>query len=122
MIGRHRWAVTTIYAAAVVVAHLTPVPATGDLPGLDKWVHAALFGALAFMTYWSLRPGMRFLTSVAVGVAAAGLVELLQSPLPYRSGDVWDFAAGAVGVVLGAGLAAVALDRRPVGSRRELDT
>ncbi len=115
-IRRHRRGLMITYLVGLIVLTLAPVPATaGGLPGLDKFVHIGLFGGLAIVLYWNLRAGLwaslrpRLVIAVVLTVALAGLIEVLQGVLPYRSGDVADLLAGAVGGFLGAGMGWVAL-------------
>jgi len=109
-----------IYVMALLVITLAPLPAGGEfvetIPGLDKAIHVVLFGGLAFLLYWNagLRRGQAaVIKAIGLTVAAAALIEVMQSPLPYRSGDAWDFLAGAVGALLGGAVAAL------LGGRRE---
>ena len=94
------------YVAAMLLAFLMPVSYTPDyLPGvLDKLVHLGLFLGFAVMVAWRAQ-GLRERRSlVAFGSTAvfAGLVEVLQVLLPYRSGDPVDFVAGVAGGLVGA--------------------
>ncbi len=115
-IRRHRRGLMIAYLIGLIVLTLAPVPATpGGLRGLDKPVHIALFGGLAIVLYWNLRAGLwaslrpHLVMAVVLTAALAGLIEVLQALLPYRSGDVIDLAAGAVGGFVGAGMGWVAL-------------
>jgi len=101
--------VLAVYTLGLLAVMFVPVPDTPTyVPGgFDKLVHVALFLGLGFLTYWDLRAAGRpgLLPVVAAGVVLAALIELVQSLLPYRSGDAADLAAGAAGVVVGAWLA-----------------
>jgi VanZ family protein len=85
---------------------LAPLPADSELiPALDKVIHAAMFAGLAILLNWNLTSSGRLVAifaSFVLALAAAGIVELLQEPLPYRSGDALDFIAGAAGAAFGA--------------------
>ncbi len=106
MSRRVRWAILALYLAGLVGATLAPLPDSySQHSGLDKWIHAALFGGLAFLAYWNLQGNPRITFAALSAMAAAAMIEILQIPLPYRSGDVWDFAAGTAGAVMGALLA-----------------
>ena len=104
---RYRRALLGAYAVALLVLTLAPMPDTGGLAtGLDKLIHVGLFSALAMLVHWNLAPTMpRSLAATVALLSAAltaGMVEILQDPLPYRDGDLLDFLAGAAGGVLGA--------------------
>ena len=91
---------------------LAPTPSSVEsLSQYDKWVHAGLFGGLAFLLYWNVDAagGLRWV--VALGVALAAFIEGVQVWLPYRSGDLWDLLAGAAGVLIGTIGALFALGR-----------
>jgi VanZ family protein len=93
------------YTAGVLALMLLPLPdIAGPLPSWsDKAVHAFLFASLAALLYWDRVPAgrPRALVIVLPVVLLAGLIELMQAPLPERSGDVWDFAWSVVGAVAG---------------------
>jgi VanZ family protein len=112
----HRGTLLALYVIALLVITLAPLPAGGEyveaVPGLDKAIHVVLFGGLAFLLTWNAeRQGRARVFSKVFGltVAAAALIEVMQAPLPYRSGDVWDFLAGAVGALIGAAMATAML-------------
>jgi len=94
------------YVAAMLAALLMPVPATPSyLPGdFDKLAHVGLFLGFAVLAAWNARGGRGWRTLGALGWAAglAALIEVLQSMLPYRSGDPLDFVAGVAGALVGA--------------------
>ncbi len=109
------------YLAALLWATLAPMSAYPvgpevlfSLPGLDKLIHVALFGGFAILLLWRAGWPARLEAAwrpMAWTVALAGLVELLQSPLPYRNGDLGDLLAGTMGAILAA-LAVTILARR----------
>ena len=106
-IQRHRRALLGAYALAVLVLTLAPMPDTGALAtNLDKLIHFGMFGALAVLVHWNLIPAIPRGRAVAVAsliaAAAAGLIEIVQEPLPYRDGDLGDFLAGVAGGLIGA--------------------
>jgi VanZ family protein len=98
------------YVAVMLAALLMPVPATPSyVPGdFDKVAHVGLFLGFAALVAWNARGGRqsRALGAVAWAVAFAGLTEVLQSLLPYRSGDPMDLVAGVAGAIVGAVLGA----------------
>jgi VanZ family protein len=100
-----RSAVLVAYVVGILAAFLMPVPAAAGPAGrFDKLVHFGLFMGLALLLVWSASPGRPHRAAVALGTATAlaAVVEVLQAFLPYRSGDVVDFVAGALGAGLGA--------------------
>lgn len=107
-VGRVR-ALFGLYALGVAVLMFAPLPDTGDaLPrDTDKLVHVVVFLGLGAVWYWDRRvDGLpAALVAVLGSAAAAGLVEVIQALLPYRSGDLLDFLAGALGAVVGVLLA-----------------
>lgn len=98
------------YVAAMAVALFVPLPDPPSyLPGdFDKAVHIGMFLGFAALAAWNARGGWGRRMLVALGSAAlfAAVVELLQAPLPYRSGDPADFLAGVAGGLLGAAIGA----------------
>ncbi|MGQ0639633.1 MAG: VanZ family protein [Gemmatimonadaceae bacterium] len=108
--ARLRHGVFLAYGAAMVLVLLTPIPRASRPPmgGLDKLVHIGVFFGFTLMYEFDLKPSV--VRALLVSFAFAGVIELLQVALPYRSGDWWDFLAGAVGSM--AGLLAASLVRR----------
>jgi len=74
------------------------------IPNLDKMVHAAAFGLLAFLLLRSLRAfgvagGWRRLLGVGLIVIALGVLdEWLQSTVPGRTASLMDLLADVAGV------------------------
>lgn len=94
---------------AVVVLGLVPLPAV-DLPQQsDKLAHALEYGWLMlwFLPVTSLRRRGQLAGAL---FALGGLIEILQSLVPYRSGDGADMLANAAGIAL-----VLVLARTPVG-------
>jgi hypothetical protein len=107
-------------AVQLVVLYAPQAPATPSTPGIDKVVHAAVFGAVAWA---AVRCGIPARWVAAVLVAHAALSEVAQHLLlAQRSGDPLDALADTVGVVLGLALGRQSLRRRPArtpeGARR----
>lgn len=106
-----RRSVLAVYLVALLIATLSPLPSTSYdvVRGMDKLVHVILFGGLSIVLYWTGFSSMRMM--VGIGLVAvsifAGVIELLQGLLPYRSADRMDFLAGAVGALLGLVLALI---------------
>ena len=106
-----------LYVAAMVLAFLLPVPTVPTLPiplpnQFDKMVHFGIFLGFALLLHLDRRP--RLGITLLVSLAFAGGIELVQSLIPYRSGDWRDFAAGGAGA--GLGVVLVVLFRRRTGS------
>lgn len=110
-----RWISTALVVLAILYLTLVPRPLPDnniDIPGLDKAVHAVMFGGLAFVACidMAMRGRGRYASlpsrrawGVAIAVAAfGGAVEIAQQSMGAgRSGDVWDFAADCAGVTIG---------------------
>jgi VanZ family protein len=92
----------------VVVSWLAfaPVAQPDTVAHLDKLRHVFAFVVLALVASWAWAPGRRTLLAVALGLLAYGaLIELVQMQLPSREASWADWAADALGIVLGQGLA-----------------
>lgn len=110
-----RWARVTLAAgvAAVVLAgSLVPPPTEVGQPigpfGLveaDAWSHALSYGVLAISVAYALlaRSGERLLVAVVAAVAFGLAVEGLQYGVPWRSFELADAVANAVGALVAAG-------------------
>jgi hypothetical protein len=102
---RWRWLLAAAVVVQIVVLYFPLSGPGGGLPGLDKVVHAAIFGAVAFT---GRRAGVPLLPLVALLVAHALVSEVVQGTLlPDRDGDPWDAVADVAGTALGAWLAGV---------------
>lgn len=108
-----RWLPAASFAFLLLVTSLVPVPASGDtvVPtllgvSLDKWVHAAGYGALTGLLARGRRTdgvaGVIAVVLVATGYGAG--IELLQGFVPSRGTSGADLVANAVGATL-AGIA-----------------
>jgi len=103
-----------VLVAAVFVACMIPVPeALTVFSWQDKLEHVLSFLCLAVlgMIGWPRRVGQLTTGLVLYG----GLIEVAQSFTSWRSGDVLDWLADSVGVMLG--LAAIVALRRPGSAR-----
>ncbi len=111
-----------VYLGALLVATLGPVRGIPpSFVGADKLVHFGLFGGLVPILYVNLPSASlarRLLLSGTLAVALAAMVELVQIPLPHRSGDSWDLVAGSIGAVFAVVLTPMLLHRL----RRRWDT
>lgn len=105
--ARCRHAILVCYVLVMVLLFLAPVPTVSlPLPApdhFDKAVHVGIFLGFALLYDLDRRPSVG--RTLLVSFAFAGGIELVQWVLPYRSGDWWDFAAGAGGAGVGVALA-----------------
>ncbi len=89
-------------------------PPGPDFELKDKLAHAAEYCLLGLLLFsgigWTVSrsKGITFLFLFAVGVSIGALDELLQSYVPGRDMDMWDWVADAVGVAAGVGFCVVA--------------
>lgn len=105
-----RWGPPAAVAGAVLVGAVVPVDGGSAGPawfvGLDKWLHALAFAALAVTLAAALADGRTAVRVLALAVGAAvaygALVETLQAPLATRHASPADLAADAVGALAGA--------------------
>ena len=108
---RTRRTFATLWALAwigVAVLLLAPLPAPGPARS-DLVAHFLLFGGMAFTTVtFSHRAGQLVGLTLAT-VAGATALELAQELVPYRTFDLIDAAANALGVSLGFALALTVL-------------
>lgn len=97
--------VTLFLVAALVatVAFLAPLPSLGTGGGaprvpLDKVGHVAILAVLGLLAAraWPGRRGAAYAGLVLYAVAVEGV----QALTPWRSADLWDALAGAVGALL----------------------
>lgn len=110
-----RWITTALVVLCILYLTLVPRPLPDNdinIPGLDKVVHALMFGGLAFVAVIDLarmrKRCYRSLTrrgviAVALSVALfGGGVEIAQDAMDMgRGGDIYDFIADVAGVVIG---------------------
>jgi VanZ family protein len=92
------------YVLFMLVLFLLPMPAA-PLEGtthIDKVVHFGVFLGFAVLFHLDRAAGAAPVLLASVAFAAA--IEVLQLLLPYREGDWFDWAAGAVGGSAGAAL------------------
>jgi len=101
-----------LYAVAIIWLSLTPSPPQVDIESGDKLGHFLAYGLLMFwfgLLYrsWNAR------IAYAAGWIALGVgLEFAQRATGYRSFELADMAADALGVLLGWGAAAAALRGR----------
>jgi VanZ family protein len=105
--------------AAIFWLSLTPSPPQIDVAAGDKLGHFAAYGALMF---WFCRfyPNRRTRLFHGIAFIAMGVgLEVLQGMTGYRTYDVLDMVANSVGVLLGAGAAALMRPRGAPAAGRE---
>jgi len=89
---------TFIFILIICVGTLIPLPQAVDVPGTDKWHHFLAFAALTYpLTVVSRR---YWLSIIVFGLLFGALIEISQ-PYVNRYGDVADFTADAIGVLIG---------------------
>lgn len=117
------WWLTLAWAVLIVALTVAPVPAAGaslTVPGLDKLVHAALFGVLAWLALQARarggarRPPVWFL--VVTIAAFAGADEWVQQFMAGRNADFMDWVADMAGVLSAMLILASAPMRREMTS------
>jgi VanZ family protein len=96
-----------VMVGAVVWLSLTPSPPKVDFEQSDKLGHLLSYGALMFW-FSQLYTGRKTRTLYAAGFAAMGVaLEFVQGQLGYRTYEVFDMCANALGVLLGWAAAAI---------------
>ncbi len=89
------------YAAAMVLAFLTPTPDTGiEFSYIDKAVHFGLFFGFTLLFYLDRHARLGWIFLISVIFAAA--IELVQWVVPFREVELADFIAGSAGAALAA--------------------
>lgn len=126
-----KWIITSITVALVLYLTLAPKPLPDDvipiIPGLDKVIHALMFGAIAAAaildashrkphSFSAASRRLIVITTIATSIFG-GIVELLQFHLVNnRSGDIFDFIADFAGIVIFSLIAAAITRRAASGS------
>lgn len=107
-----RWLLVLLAAIITVLALMPAPPHDLDL-GWDKLNHTAAFAALAVCAVFGWRSERAARLAVLLALLAfGGAIELLQLQVPNRSAEWADLGADAIGIGLGALLAALWLRRR----------
>jgi VanZ family protein len=120
------WAAVTVYAVAIFFASSTPRPLgiQGLPPGVDKLIHAAVFGGLSLTVWRAMRCSAPRLSPIRLA-ALAGLIatlygvsdEIHQWFVPGREMDALDVAADGIGALTAQGAILMRpAARRPVRS------
>jgi VanZ family protein len=96
--------------ALFLIPLANPVPTVEGLE-TDKLAHLLVVGGLGVLAWWNLPAGRwRALTAVLLASVYAGVIELVQGGLAFRTGDVMDFVAGVAGATVS--IAVAELSRR----------
>jgi VanZ family protein len=101
-----RWrrpAMTLWLAAVAAVMVLSLLPATappGDY-GFDKMAHAASYCCLALLAHLAFARRPTALLAALAMIPLGCLIEVAQTFVPPRTGDVWDAAANSIGALAG---------------------
>lgn len=116
-----RW-VCAGHLALIAVLSLVPAwvfpPSATEIPGIDKWVHVAMYGVLGALLRWAA--GGKSISAAARWLPASGfgygwLMEILQGGIggEGRAFSWGDVAANLAGVVVGWLFALWLTRRRP---------
>lgn len=93
------------YGGVIDIGPLPKIPHIAT----DKLLHALAFAGLSVLALFAQTEGStrrRQLLAASVSIAVGGLLELVQTALPYRSGEWLDLVADAAGAILGVALVA----------------
>ena len=104
----------------IVILVLTGLPGSvfprvKPIVGIDKVAHLIMYASFAFLCLWGYRKqfisnGMAYqkkaiLLAIVISIAYGGITEIMQEHLiPSRTGDWVDFAADAIGTLVGVGI------------------
>ena len=95
---------TIIFTIIICFGTLTPLPKSLNVPGSDKWHH---FVAFAFLVYpLTVANKKCWIPIILFGLFFGALIELVQ-PYLNRFGDIQDFQADAIGVLIGFALGVI---------------
>ncbi|WP_135823980.1 VanZ family protein [Halorussus ruber] len=107
-----RWSAVAFVAAGILYASLLDSPSSAGLSpmgpfgvlGMDKWLHAVAYAALAGTLATALAPGRSLAVAAALAVLLAvgyGVgMEFAQASIPARGFSVGDIVANVVGAFL----------------------
>ena len=110
-----KYPVSLFLIAAIWTVCLIPIPETplNDVPMMDKWTHFVMFGVLSLCiiseyVYRHRKPkGWDVaLVGILLPFAMGGMIELARAYCTggNRSGDVMDWLADGIGVLIGAAI------------------
>lgn len=108
-----RWLLLWIVALKLtLIVCLLPLPALVEVPrGFDKLEHALGYFLLSAYAAMLFRPGRPLFGAMLGLIALGALIEILQAALPWRSAEWMDLVANALGIGIGALVAATPLSR-----------
>ena len=94
----------------VVVLSLSPsLPQPVEFPWADKFYHLLAYGVL-MLWFAQLYPTTRYGSQVCGFIALGIVLEMVQTQIGTRSGEVWDIAANSLGTILSWGLALMGMN------------
>jgi VanZ family protein len=98
------WRLLLLVMLLVICWLAFSVPTPGvDFAQSDKLKHICAFAALAVVARLCGRPsGLNLLVVVGGLLLYGGFIEIVQTQLPYRSGDWLDLLADSLGILLGS--------------------
>jgi VanZ family protein len=113
------------YVVAVFIGgslKLGPLP-EGEAIGMDKLLHLVAFAGMQLVMLRALRfekpeLGTAFQAAIAavLAIVAGGFLELWQAALPYRSAELLDWVADAIGATLAAVISVLVLRGAKAGT------
>ncbi len=107
-----------LLAAAIVWLSLAPPPAEPGVHIPDKLAHFLAYAALTFWFAFLYRSGPARVAYALLWIALGVALEFAQAATGYRSYELTDMAANALGVLAGAA-AALSLPRAAAAAGRE---
>jgi VanZ family protein len=117
------WGLTLAWAVLLVALTVSPAPSSPlapPVPGIDKLVHAVLFGVLTWLALQARERDRALRMPLWLLVAAiavfAGVDEGMQQFVPGRAADVLDWTADVAGSLLAVWLFRSAPRRREMMS------
>ena len=94
----------------VVALSLSPsLPQPLEFPLADKFYHLLAYGVL-MLWFAQLLPRSRYGWLVCGFIVLGVVLEMAQSQIGTRSGEVWDIAANSLGTILSWGLALMVMN------------
>jgi len=114
------WGIVGAYAAAVFVVSVIPINVDVNVPYLDKGVHVCEYLLFAWLLVQAVRatrmPERDYLLWAWIYATSYGiLIEIVQAMIPWRSAEVADAVANAVGAACGVWIGE-RIPRTPFGS------
>lgn len=94
----------TLTVAALSLLPIGRVEVAANVPLADKWTHMVMYAVLTAVICWERHRRQNAVSALPLifAIVYGGVMELLQAYCTtYRSGEWLDFAADAIGAVLG---------------------